>query len=189
MTADNWADYDAPGQGPEFDTWVQETYRDIVGELYDADTEPRGVNKEAVDELVRRALAAIEIGDLKIPAEDVIREAARRVRTRDSNLAEKVIRAMRSGQDPMPLPGDPLFRTLVTLGDGWTKQWRYVTQDDLYTMDRLRYRNMRRQADAYDRWRHGAYEPLNPVLRRHETVEDALNAGDYPEFDDPPADE
>ena len=52
MSGDGWADdYDMPGQGPEFETWVQETYRDVVGDLYDPDSEPRGVNKEAVDEV------------------------------------------------------------------------------------------------------------------------------------------
>ena len=180
--SDDWADYDMPGQGPGFETWVQETYRDVVGELYDPDAEPRGVNKEAVDEVVRRTLAAIETGELTVPAEAAVREAARRARMHDSNLAEKVMHAMRAGQDALPLADDPAFRTMVSLGDGWTKQWRHVTQDDLDAMDTIRYRNMRRAANAYDRWRVG-YERLRPVLMRHKTIEEALRASDLPESD------
>ena len=117
---------------------------------------------------------------MTVPAEAAIREAAKRVRQRDSNHAEKVMRAMRSGQDALPLADDPIFRTMVSLGDGWTKQWRQVTWDDLAAMDDIRYRNMRRAADAFDRWR-AEYQRLRPVLRRHKTIEDALRAGDLPD--------
>lgn len=140
--------------------------------------------KEALDAVVFLIMPMIAAGQVTVPIEDAIRAAVERADRIDGQRADDVLRSAARGEHSFGTDGDPILDVVVVLGEGRRKTWRHVTRHDLTEMDRLRYRNMRSAADAYDRWRRD-FEPWLEVLLRHATLGEAVESGDLPPGDSP----
>lgn len=159
---------------------VRRVYREVIA---NAGTEGT-TRKVAFDEATERLLDMIESGRTQLVVEDAIRASLYAADDGDGKRADAVLRAAARGEHHLDVDGDPILDVVVVLGDGNRKAWRHVNRFDLTEMDRLRYRNMRSAADAYDRWRRD-FEPWLEVLLRHATLGDAVESGDLPPGDSP----
>lgn len=135
--------------------------------------------KAALDELVLQVRPRVLAGDIDLDIDDAIRAAGRAADERDGNRVDGVLRAIAQGQDSLEIDDDPVMDLVVTLGGGRRKVWRFVNADDLREMDSLRFQNLHSQQLAYKRWR-DEYEAWASVLLRHDTIGDAVLAGDLP---------
>lgn len=162
---------------------MSETLHDAVTRIYRAivaDAGTEGIaRKEAMDELVAQVTPLVRSGVVEVDPDAAIRAEGAACDDADGRRADAVLRAAAEGEDALDLEGDPVLDLVTVLGDGMRKAWRHVTVADLREMDQVRYRNLRRASDAYDRWRR-EYEPWLEILTRHATLGEAVSAGDLP---------
>lgn len=161
-----------------FEQAVETVYREVVAE---AGEEPVK-RQEAFDVAAERIGQLILDGVVTVPHDQAVRAALMSADERDGKAVDRVLSALSAGQESLGYDGDPFLDTVVVLGDGLRKSFRFVSLDDMAEMDRLRYQNLHRAQESYHRWRE-QYEGWSQCVRRHGTVGAAVAAGDVPEFD------
>lgn len=157
----------------DWEKYVSHTYATVVGE-----SDPKsGINRQPAFDLAEdRLLEAIRAGEIEVDLHRVIRHSLDAADKAHGSRGDKLIARTVAGELSL-FSSDEDLNTVVILGDGRRKIWRYVRLDDLISMDDIRYRNVRAQQESYDAWRE-AYVRMRDALRAHGTVEDALTA-DY----------
>lgn len=155
-----------------------ETFTRVYQEVVGADAVNGTTKQEAFTVATHRILAMIAAGELTVDVSEAVRATLARIDDTQGRAADHVIKRLSSGQQDLNLDTDPSLNTVVKLGDGKRKLWRYVTQEDLIHMDRLRYRNYRAQRLAYNEWQESLHAIL-PVVTRYPNLGDAVADGAF----------
>lgn len=158
---------------PDFDfEWehaVADTYAQVVGEA----DENEGIGRQdAMKIAAERLLQMVEDGDLKPDIDDVIKRALSTADKEHTGRADKLIRDTAQGKYKV-FEADKNLNTVVALGKGRRKLWRYVEESDLVLMDELRYANVRNAQESYNTWRH-SFETTRYALRQYRNIEAAI---------------
>lgn len=158
---------------------ISRLYRAIV-----ADSGTEGIRRaDALDQLVDQVLPLWRNGQVELNPADLIRAAGRRIDEADGAAADDMLAAIAAGVDDLGLESDPILDRVVTLGRGHRKTWRNVVAADLQEMDANRYGNLRSaQVSYHKRWK-PQVDAWLPVLMRHSTIGDAVEAQDFPRLD------
>lgn len=159
----------------EWDATVTRVYQQVVAE---ADPDEGTTTAEAFKEAAARIQVMVDSGELFVDVSQAIKAALRRADETQGRAADRVIKRLATGQEPLGLDDDPALDFVVVLGDGKRKPWRHVTESDLRDMDRLRYQNYRKQMLAYDEWRE-SFDRVLPTVAQYRTVGNAVAAGAF----------
>jgi hypothetical protein len=162
----------------EMFTWeegVEAIYAEVVAE---ADPETGTTRRAATAVAAERILHAIDDGDLKPDMLDIVKRALSHADETHGKRGDKLIEETVTGAITL-FDCDAQLNTVVTLGRGLRKLWRYINEDDIISMDELRADNLRKQEDAYwNSWR-PYFEPARRALRQHQNIENAISSGAF----------
>lgn len=159
----------------EWEKYVTATYQAVIAESAADGTSKTEASKIAT----QRILDAIENGDVKIDLLEVIMRAIDHADKNSGKKADKLIADLVAGRFKL-FDIDEDLESVVILGRGERKAFRYLTADDLEKMDELRYENKRRQEEAYYKWRQ-VFVPCRNVVRRFEHIGHAFESGAFDE--------
>ena len=163
----------------DWETECTRAYREVVKEHGDD-----GINRgDAINIACKRIQVLVTDGSVLVPIQpisEVIGAALKKVDERDRRSTDKALRWLAIGQAVFDFEGDPILDMTVVLGDGLRKVYRFVTASDLDRMNDERSKSVDRAQRAYaDKWQ-PIYAAWYPILQRHATLGDAIDAGDLP---------
>lgn len=164
-----------PEENFEWEEYVRNIYQDVVAEAAETGTSLRDASQVAA----QRILEAIDCGDVKIDLLDVVIRAIKHADEQSGKKADKLVADLVGGRFKL-FDTDEDLETVVKLGGGERKTFRYINADDLEKMDELRYENKRRQEEAYYKWRQ-VFVPCRNVVRRYEHIGHAFESGAFDE--------
>lgn len=122
----------------------------------------------------------IDLGNVedldRIPA---LKKLGEHIDAAQGRAGDSIVKKLAFGQVGM-FDISEVLDTVVTLGGGMRKSWRFVTEKDLTDMYELRRDNYEKQVEAFEAFTH-AYQIVLPTLRDHRTVGDAVDAGAFVE--------
>lgn len=169
--------YDANTELPTADDALDTAYRRIIREAG-----PDGVNRaraeaDAADEVSR----LIDLGEVAEPNRfNALVKIVRGIDTRQGAAADRIIERLASGEVALRIDDDPTLDTVVTLGGGRRKSWRYVTVVDLELMDDERNRNFKAVSESFKKWK-ADLAVVKPAVFAHGTVGEAVAAHAFAE--------
>lgn len=135
--------YDEPIITPE--SAVRSEYQRIVAEYGNEGVTKDRALSDAVDIVMKR----IDLGEVAEPSRrSALLKLGNDIDNRQGKAADKVIERLANGEGDLILDGDPFLDTVVTLGKGIRKTWRYITVEDLRMMADLRADNHRKVEEA-----------------------------------------
>lgn len=160
---------------PSSEEAIKREYQRIVGESGDAPVSLSAALSDAADITMKN----IDLGEVEAPP---IREAlisiGKSVDKKQGAASDGVISRLARGEVDFGMEGDPFLSTVVTLGGGRRKSWRYVTGQDLQEMHQLRRENFDKAKSALERFELD-YESVLPVVFEFRTVGEAVHAGAF----------
>lgn len=152
---------------------VAKIYRDTVAS-YGRDGVDRSV---ALDAATAKVIEEIKAGRYKVDETAAIRASLVRVDESEGRTADQIIRRA-AGTDGAVLEADDL-NVIVTLGAGRRKPWGEVTNEDLKSMNEIRFKNYRQAEQAYSEFNE-AYLRLREAVFMHGTIGAAFAASGLP---------
>lgn len=161
----------------EWDQTITRTYQEVVAE---ADPDAGTSRSEAFTIATARIAEMIRTGELFVDTERAIRSTLMQVDSRQGATADRMIGKLIAGQGDLGLDVEAIMNTVVTLGEGRRKLLRHIDTFDIQEMDRLRYRNLRAQQEAYARWR-DLFDVAQPAISRFGTLGQAHARGAFTE--------
>lgn len=108
-------------------------------------------------------------GEIDLDVSKAIYHVLNDVDRQQGQAADKLVADLREGISSLKFDGDPLLRTVVTVGGGKRICWEYVSIRDIQEMDILRRDNVKAVTEAYDVWSDNV-EAIRPALQAHGTV-------------------
>ena len=155
------------------ETAALDVYQQVV---YQA---PDGAQRQDLYEEAAEILRGqYERGEIEVSPDKAIRAALHEADRQQGAAADNILDDLRKGISNLHLDGDPILRTVVTLGKGFRKSWEYVTATDLLILDDQRRTNLKNVQEAFDVWEDNLAVVL-PAVREHTTVGDAVRAGAF----------
>lgn len=138
-----------------------------------------GVTKsEAASLAAENVDRLIDMGEVQEPSRhDALVRSIGVIDAEQGRSADRIIEKLSRGEVQL-FEDDDVLLTVVTLGGGHRKSWRYVTAADLRAMDDERSKNFKSQEDAKRRWAASVAVVL-PVVLEYRTVGAAVNAGAF----------
>lgn len=110
---------------------------------------------------------------------DALKLEAQRFDKAQKRVADSILAALAGSEGAPNIPPLEILRTIVTLGGGKRKAWRYVTGADLDLMTEERSVNVKRQQHSFRSW-HANARSISGVVAEYHTVGDALDASALP---------
>lgn len=150
-----------------------EAYQQVVYQAPDG-AQRRDLYEEAA-EIIQ---GQYDRGEIEISLDKAIRAALNEADKQQGAAADKIIDDLRKGIGDLQLDGDPILRTVVTLGKGLRKSWEYVTVNDLLILDDQRRTNLKNAQEAFDIWENNL-DVILPIVGEHVTVGAAVRAGAF----------
>ncbi len=108
-------------------------------------------------------------GEIDLDISKAIYHVLNDVDRQQGQAADKLLAELRQGVEALKFEGDPMLRTIVTIGSGRRICWEHVTIGDIQEMDLLRRDNLKAVTEAYDVWSDNV-EAIRPALQAHGTV-------------------
>lgn len=159
---------------PSAEEYFVQEYQRVVRS---AGSEPVG-RQRAIQEASWSTKREIEMGNVDEPEIiSTLKRMGEGIDAAQGRAADKIINSLATGQVSMFDTGEVLD-TVVTLGGGMRKSWRFITDSDLADMYEIRRLNHDKQVEAFKRFQLD-YEAVRPVVQAFGTVEAAVAAGAF----------
>lgn len=166
--------HDVSEPAPTADKAMDDEYRRIMIESGDDGMS----SAKALDIAAGRVVRMVEGGDVEAPdLHMTLVGIGKRVDRAHGNRADSIIAKMAQGQFHLFEDRD-LLETIVTLGDGRRKSWKFVTANDLKEMREVRQRNMKAAVESFTAFE-ASYNSVLKTVLEHNTVGAAAAAGAF----------
>lgn len=160
------------GSIPTLEEAATQIYQDIINEAGDD-----GIGRQdASDQTVERLRYMVDMSMIDLPLDKMLKSAVMSVDDKQGKAADRVLERIARGEHTLELPGDTFLRTVVVLGKGHRKTWRFITGYDLNLMNEERMSQARAQVEASKRF-NDMYTSILPTILRYRTVGGAYDAG------------
>lgn len=159
---------------PSAEEALKEAYRRVINESGDETITSIRAASDAADEVMK----LIDLGEVEEPdRRSALLKTLKVIDSAEGRSADKIIAKLSRGEVHL-FEDDEILNTVVTLGGGNRKTWRYINADDLRDMDRERRKNFEAQQEAIEKWNRD-YSTVLPVVFEYRTVGAAFEAGAF----------
>ena len=167
--------YDENSALPSAEEALTEAYKRIVGHAGSAGIDRAKAEADAAAEVVK----LIDHGEVSPPPmHNLLVGMVRNIDSRQGAAADRIIDRLARGEVHLSIKDDPTLDTIVTLGRGRRKSWRYVTAGDLEAMNDERNRNFKAVSESYAKWK-ADLSIVMPAVLAHGTVGGAVAASAF----------
>lgn len=164
--------YDANSELPTAEEALDAAYKRIVKDAGSDGLNRARAEADAADEVS----ALIDRGEVAEPNRfNALVKIVRGIDSRQGAAADRIIDRLAAGEVSLGMDDDPTLDTVVTLGGGRRKSWRFVTVDDLDLMDEERNRNFKAVTESYKKWK-ADLAVVKPAVLAYGTVGSAVLA-------------
>lgn len=164
--------FDANSELPTAEEALDAAYKRIVKESGADGLDRARAEADAADEVS----ALIDRGEVAEPNRfNALVKIVRGIDSRQGAAADRIIERLALGEVTLSMEDDPTLDTVVTLGSGRRKSWRYVTVADLELMDEERNRNFKAVSESFKKWK-ADLAVVKPAVLAYGTVGSAVRA-------------